>query len=299
VNPSYLITCVEAVHHLFAYESCLKLPTSCAPTMAAHLLNIGFVGKVCCPWWLLDVVYDDCPTIIPLNSGRNGQTNPIYQFPPGRAPVRRRGNLEMREKRHAAMMHAGGLQPEDTHMHQEMRTTYMHGADVAAGGFQPENEPDIQSDGGLQPERGLQPRVAHSPRIRSRSRKKMVVPNCSVKMVARGFMVGQVGDHFFLVAEVECENFGVRGYMNIWHGYGDGEGLGTLYCALEYQPQFRFNCLCGGCRAGWFEQGWVCPLLEFASQGWVVDVGSDDSSEEYYGIDGRRWPSSDSSWGEQ
>jgi hypothetical protein len=175
----------------------------------------------------------------------------------------------MREKRHAAMMHAGGLQPEDT---------YMHGADVAAGGFQPENEPEIQSDGGLQPERGLQPPVEHSPSSNAIIKKQMV-PNCSVKIAARGFVVGQVGDHFFVAAEVECENFGVKGYMNIWHGCGDGEGPGTLYCALEYQPQFRFNCLCGGCRAGWFEQGWVCPLLEMADQGWVEDVGSDDSME--------------------
>jgi hypothetical protein len=252
----------------------------CAPNMS--LLNTGFQGGVCCPWWLLDVVYDDYAVVIPLNSGCNTQTNPIYQLPPSRARVNRRGNLEMKEKRHAAMMHAGGLQPGDNHMHQQMRTTCMHGADVAAGGSQSE--------------RGLQPRVTHSPRNRMVPK---MVPNCSVRVVARGFMVGQVGDHFFVAAEVECENFGVKGYMNIWHGYGDGEGLGTLYCALEYQPQFRFNCLCGGCRAGWFEQGWVCPLLEFASQGWVVDVGSDDSSEEYYGIDGRRWPISDSSWGEQ
>ena len=236
------------------------------------LLNTGFVGKVCCPWWLLDVVYDDYPVVIPLNKGR--QTNPIYQFPPSWVPPSRRGNLEMREKRHAAMMHAVGLQPEDTDR---------HGADVAAGGFQPENEPEIQSDGGLQSERGLQPPVS----------KKQMIPNCSIKIAARGFVVGQVGDHFFVAAEVECENFGVQGYMNIWHGCGDGEGPGTLYCALEYQPQFRFNCLCGGCRAGWFEQGWVCPLLEMADQGWVEDVGSDDSME------GDRWPSSDSSWGPQ
>ena len=232
-----------------SWETTLLLSLSpasegCAPTMS--LLNTGFIGGVCCPWWLLDVVYDDYPVVIPLNSGRNGQTNPIYQFPPSRARVRRRGNLEMREMRHAAMMHAGGLQPEDNHMHQEMRTTCMHGADVAAGG--------------LQPQRGLQPRVRN--RSRSRSRKKMMVVNCSVRVVARKFVVGQVGNHFFVAAEVECENFGDKGYMNIWHGYGDGEGPGTLYCALEYQPQFRFNCLCGVCRAGWFEHGWVCPLLE-------------------------------------
>ncbi len=214
-----------------SWETTLLLSLSpasenCAPNMS--LLNTGFQGGVCCPWWLLDVVYDDYPVVIPLNKGR--QTNPIYQFPPSWVPPSRRGNLEMREKRHAAMMHAVGLQPEDTDR---------HGADVAAGGFQPENEPEIQSDGGLQSERGLQPPVS----------KKQMIPNCSIKISARGFVVGQVGNHFFVAAEVECENFSIKGYMNIWHGWGDGRGTGTLYCALQYRPQFRFNCLCGVRRA--------------------------------------------------
>jgi hypothetical protein len=232
-----------------SWETTLLLSLSpasenCAPNMS--LLNTGFQGGVCCPWWLLDVVYDDCAVVIPLNSGCNGQTNPIYQMPPSRPRVnwskaRRRGKLEMKEKRHAAMMHAGGLQPGDNHMHQHMRTTCMHGADVAAP---------------------------------YQMWRKMIVSNCSVKVVARGFVVGQVGNHFFVAAEVECENFGVKGYMNIWHGWGDGGGPGTLYCALEYQPQFRFNCLCGVCQAGWFEHGWVCPLLE----GWQDGSSTDGSS---------------------
>jgi hypothetical protein len=202
----------------------LSLPPAsegCAPNMS--LLNTGFKGGVCCPWWLLDVVHDDFAVVIPLNSGRNTQTNPIYKLPPSRARVRRKGKLEMKEKRHAAMMHAVGLHHRRNHMRQHMRTTCMHGADVA---------PPYQMW------------------------RKLIVENCSVKLKARGFVVGQVPpNHFFVVAEVEDENFGIKGYMNIWHGWGDGGGPGTLYCALEYQPQFRFNCLCGVCRAGWFEHG--------------------------------------------
>jgi hypothetical protein len=114
------------------------------------------------------------------------------------------------------------------------------------------------------------------PRNRSGSREQLV-PNCSVKVFAHGFMVGQVGNHFVVAAEVECENFDVKGYMNIWHGYGDGEGPGTLYCALEYRPHFRFNCLCGGCRTRWFEQGWVCPLLESA-RSFARTEGIEDAS---------------------
>ena len=233
-----------------SWETTLLLSLSpasenCAPNMS--LLNTGFQGGVCCPWWLLDVVYDDCAVVIPLNSGCNGQTNPIYQMPPSRPRVnwskaRRRGKLEMKEKRHAAMMHAGGLQPGDNHMHQHMRTTCMHGAYVAAP---------------------------------HQMWRKMIVENCSVKLKARGFVVGQCPpNHFFVVAEVECENFSIKGYMNIWHGWGDGGGTGTLYCALQYRPQFRFNCLCGVCRAGWFEHGWVCPLLE----GWQDGSSTDGSS---------------------
>ena len=88
------------------------------------------------------------------------------------------------------------------------------------------------------------------------------IRNCAIEVTGLRFELAQMGSMLFLAAEVRQLDYDIHGWINIWQGPSWDYPIGTLYCALGYQPQYGKRCLCGSCLSTWTNQGWVCPLLQ-------------------------------------